>query len=342
MVFIIVRSRSNLMQAWCYCLLVLLPSMGLTAGPAAQIGAEVISEEQLLYGIKNEIFELEEKIYQLKMDRLRAILLEKFLQQDPRKGNLTNDQFLQQFIAPNLQVTVPEVERFITTKEIPADQVNEQTRQRVQLFLLQEKRKHSVNQWLEEQMRSHSVKINFSPPVRPTYQVPVETDDPQWGKGRVLVMMVTDYQCLFSAKGAKILTQLQDHYGKKKIKVVLKNFPLPFHGQAPFLAEVALCAYQQNSQKFWPFFQDLYVQENTFSQKELLKLAQKKGINSAKIEACLAQKKMSEKVKKDQQLLIELGIKSTPTFLINGKVVNGVVDWEKYQQIVDAELASIP
>lgn len=47
-------------------------------------------------------------------------------------------------------------------------------------------------------------------------------------------------------------------------------------------------------------------------------------------------------VLKDLQEAKRLGINSTPTFVINGRLLRGATGFEAFKEIIDSELESIP
>src|SRR6185295_16835150 len=64
--------------------------------------------------------------------------------------------------------------------------------------------------------------------------VPIELDDPVWGSRTALLTLVLfgDYQCPFTARLQPTIEQLQQKYGSANLRIVWKNYPLPFHEHA--------------------------------------------------------------------------------------------------------------
>jgi protein-disulfide isomerase len=83
-------------------------------------------------------------------------------------------------------------------------------------------------------------------PVDPTvYKVPIE-GSPALGKAtaRVTMVEISDYQCPFCSRGNTTVEQLENDYGDK-LRVVMKQNPLPFHEHAKSSALAALAAGEQ-------------------------------------------------------------------------------------------------
>ena len=80
-------------------LLFVPPTAGTPNEVVAKIGNDSIYNKELEQGIEVELFELEEKIFNLKMDRFKVLMLEKFMKLNPQKVGLTNDEFFEKYIA---------------------------------------------------------------------------------------------------------------------------------------------------------------------------------------------------------------------------------------------------
>src|SRR5262249_13295327 len=65
---------------------------------------------------------------------------------------------------------------------------------------------------------------------------------------KVTIVLWSDFQCPFCARVEPTLDKLRKTYGKK-VRIVWKNLPLPFHQNAMRAAEAAMAAGEQG--KFW-------------------------------------------------------------------------------------------
>jgi len=65
----------------------------------------------------------------------------------------------------------------------------------------------------------------------------------------------------------------------------------------------------------------------------------KLGLDVSKFTACLASGKFAAKITADVEEGKNIGVKSTPTFFVNGMMVNGAHPVNVFSELIDAELA---
>ena len=134
------------------------------------------------------------------------------------------------------------------------------------------------------------------------------------------------------------MDEIKKKYGDK-VKVVFKNFPLPFHKQAKGAAIAGLCANEQGGKYFWKLHDYMFDNQSKLDQNALKKAAAKfQGFDSSKFNDCVTKKKYLARVESDIKEGQELGVKSTPTFFLNGKIINGALPLEDFSKMIDKEL----
>ena len=305
----------------------------------ASVAGEKILESEFLKGIENDLYEAEMKVYDIKFARLQAMLLEKFMAKDPSKKNLSNDEFLTQIIAKSVKVTEADIEKFIKDRQIPKEQVNPEIKDRIKQFIEMESKKGAVEKWLAEQTKKNPVEVYLVKPARPVFEVNV-ADAPFKGgsDAKVTIVEYSDFQCPFCSKAAALVGEIEKKYGKK-VKVAFKNFPLPFHTQARIAAEAALCANEQNVKHFWKMHDAMFADQAKLDKDNLILTAKKVGLKEADFKTCLESGKFKAKIDEDIAQGQKIGIKSTPTFFVNGKLVAGAQPIEVFSEIIDEELA---
>lgn len=308
-------------------------------GLAAKVGEVEITNAELQDGIESELFEAETKVFDIKFNRLKALLLQKFMDKDSRKKGLSNDEFLEKYIAKDVKISEKEIDAFIKDQNIPSEHINPQVREKIRSYLEMERKKEAVDNWIAEQTKKNPVEVYIQKPRRPTFPVEVGNAPVTGGKdAKVTIVEFSDFQCPFCAKGADILTALKKKYGNK-IKVAFKNFPLPFHNHAEEAAVAGLCANEQGTNFFWKMHDAMFANQDSLDTEGLKKTAKKIGLKPDEFEKCLSEKKYLSQVKQDMEEGRKIKVKSTPTFFINGQLINGAQPVEVFSEIIDEELA---
>jgi len=264
-----------------------------------KFGGEVISKQDLFSGIEADIYEQEKKLFDLKMNKVQAVILERLVKTDSRKKNLTNDQFLDKYITKGISVNKEQINAFIKSRNIPKEHQTAELTKRVEKFLLIDEKKKAVDSWVAKQTNGKDVEIYLIEPQRPVFPV-VAGDAPMVGgkDAKVTIVEFSDFQCPFCSKGAKVVNELKKKYGNK-IKIAFKNFPLPFHNQAKGAAAAGLCANAQGSDKFWKMHDLMFENQTKLSPEGLLELAGKTGVDMAKFKSCVGQNTYLAKVDQD-------------------------------------------
>jgi len=87
----------------------------------------------------------------------------------------------------------------------------------------------------------------------------------------------------------------------------------------------------------------LYENQNgenrgAFSQDNLKQFAGQLGLDEDAFSQCLDSGKYTDIVQQEKQMAQQLGIQSTPTFVINGRPVVGAQPFENFQQVIESIL----
>ncbi len=172
----------------------------------------------------------------------------------------------------------------------------------------------------------------------PRADVKVEAHDPARGPADAAVTIIefSEYQCPFCARVNPTLRQIEEKYAGK-VRLVFKDFPLPNHAQAPKAAEAAHCAGEQD--KYWQLHDRLFANQQQLQVPELKAHAAAVGLDQASFDQCLDSGKHAASVQADIDLGSGMGVQSTPTLYINGRVVTGAQPIGVFTSIIDEELA---
>ena len=173
--------------------------------------------------------------------------------------------------------------------------------------------------------------------------VSVTASDPTWGNpdAPVTVVEFSDFQCPFCARVGDTLDELKRVYGPAQVRLVWKNYPLPFHANARSVAEAAMSVFALGgAEAFWRFHDLVFANQRELSPENYVRWAVMAGVDGGKFEADLAAKRQVAKVQEDVALAARLGIRGTPVFRINGIALMGAQPADSFKAIIDAQLAA--
>ncbi len=139
-----------------------------------------------------------------------------------------------------------------------------------------------------------------------------------------------DLQCPSCANGAEYLARMMVAH-PEAIRLNLKYFPLPNHRHSFSAARYAECAARQG--KFWPFHDMLLARQANWSRltdatPAFALIAQEISLDKEKLSACLADTSVDALIRESRLEGERRGVRSTPTYYVNGKMVVGTQSLE--------------
>jgi protein-disulfide isomerase len=153
----------------------------------------------------------------------------------------------------------------------------------------------------------------------------------------ITIIEFSDFQCPFCKRWhAEVYEQLLAAY-PGKIKFVYRNLPLTsIHPDAQGAAEAALCAGDQNV--YWQYH-DKLLSGDTLGIGAYTQYAQELNLDLTAFNNCISTQKFKAAIQKDSDFALKLGVRSTPTFFINGLAIVGAQPLDVFKQVIDKELA---
>lgn len=106
-------------------------------------------------------------------------------------------------------------------------------------------------------------------------------------------------------------------------------------------AEASECAADQD--KFWEYHDLIFTKQSgenqgAMSKENLKKFAAELGLDAQTFNECLDSGKYTQQIQQDTALAQQLGVNSTPIFIINGIPLKGAQPFEAFQQVIQAFL----
>ena len=158
----------------------------------------------------------------------------------------------------------------------------------------------------------------------------------------VTVYEMSDFQCPYCREFALITMPVLDreYVETGKIRLVYINLPLPsVHKNAVAAAQVAMCAARQD--RFWPMHDLLFRHQDGWAKladptKFLLALGDSAHVDRAALGACVAANATAGEVDSDAARAKRAGAVSTPTFYIEGGLLEGAAPVTVFRAVLDS------
>lgn len=157
----------------------------------------------------------------------------------------------------------------------------------------------------------------------------------------VVIIEFSNFECHSCADAQPILKEILKKY-PGKIKLVFRHYPnMPV--QHSLWAHIsAECAARKG--KFWEYHDLLFEKQKEWALSPdplayFIRYAKELGMDPKEFGDCISDEKILMKVRADDREGRSLGIKTTPTFVINGNYVVGIQQFkDRADKIVELEL----
>jgi len=153
---------------------------------------------------------------------------------------------------------------------------------------------------------------------------------------RVTMLEYADFECPYCQQIYPVLQRLETEF-QGKLALAYKDYPLPMHPDAQKAAEAAHCAGAQG--KYWEFHDILFTKKQ-LAQANLKQYARDLKLDPSAFDTCLDGGNMAGVVGEQAAEAQALGVQGTPTILVNGRMVNGNLTYEKLHALIVEELNS--
>jgi protein-disulfide isomerase len=162
----------------------------------------------------------------------------------------------------------------------------------------------------------------------------------------IVMYEVSDFQCPFCRQfWAETLPHLEAEYIQTgKLRLTFINFPISqIHPNAEAAHELAMCGAQQG--KFWWLHDLLYAHQRDWEalsdpQPYFRGLADSVGMSQASLAGCIASGRIRQLVAAEAQASFRAGVKSTPSFIVQGVLLAGAAPIEAFRPILDSIYAA--
>ncbi|MEK6689580.1 MAG: thioredoxin domain-containing protein, partial [Gemmatimonadota bacterium] len=163
----------------------------------------------------------------------------------------------------------------------------------------------------------------------------------------VEIMEFADYQCPACEKFEMVEFPyvVERLINTGRVRYVYRDFPLDQpHKWARLAAHAAACANDQG--KFWEVHGGIYATQTewSFSSRagnQFRDIAGKQGLDLGSYDECMSSLRYAGRLQASLEEGLRLGVNSTPSFLIGGRLYPGVLPYDRIKALVDS-LSPVP
>lgn len=153
----------------------------------------------------------------------------------------------------------------------------------------------------------------------------------------ITIVEFSDYECPACQIFHPIIQNIYNE-NSGLVRVAFRHFPLPQHPFARKASEAAQLAGENG--KFWEYSTLLFENNTNLMEDDLVKYAEQVGLDGAKFRTDLSNPKYRDEVSQDIADADKLGLNSTPSFYLNGKMMQ-VTNPQDFQNKVLDEINKV-
>lgn len=147
----------------------------------------------------------------------------------------------------------------------------------------------------------------------------------------------------------KVYPKIEKKYiNTGKVKFIYRDFPL---NQSALLASLTSLCHARNNEnnpkKYYGLVKLLFKKQESWAFdagyfEKIKSLASLNGMSASDFDKCMANKELMDEVMKNRlRAAQELQINSTPSFIVNGKLIGGYRNFKEFSEIIDNQLNNL-
>ncbi len=283
----------------------------------ATVGGRAITQGFLEERLKPYVYKRRMEIFGDELAALNYKIYETLLSDEAKRRNTTPEELFRTEVTAKVKPpTDADVTKFYEENKgrIQGDLAS--LREQISNFLLQQEQRRLVFE-LNQRLRSNAkLQVLLTEPEPPVQAISTD-DDPARGEQNapVTVVVFTDFQCPACAATHPIVEETLKAYGNR-VRLVVRDFPLPQHTQARKAAEAAAASNAQG--KFFEYINVLFKNQSALDVPSLKKYAADLGLNTARFNTALDSGEYAAEIEHDVEDGEQYGVDSTPSIFVNG------------------------
>ncbi len=305
--------------------------------PSPGVAAKIFGEELLEVDLEKsniKIFQKRLDVYQAKRREIDERVRKKVFEKLAESKKMTVDEYMAKEMENAKKKTKDEeVARFLKGRVEDPSTAPAHIKDQVKGIL-------HLKKIVASYTAKHPIELHLQRPRAPGIQFNFD-GAASWGNKNAPVTLVeySDFQCPFCQRADdNIVKELKKKFGKSKLRVVFKHFPLSIHKEAKPASMASMCIHEQSQAKFWKYHDIIFQNQRKLGDKDLKSYAKKIGANMKKFEECMSSKKYEQLVQSDFDEGVRIGVNSTPSFFVNSQPILGARPIEEFSELIEEEL----
>lgn len=302
---------------------------------AAVVNGRTITLQEVDESVASKVFALQQQLHAIRTSALDNLVAAALLEEEAKKKGVTAEELRADLMSAPVSIPPAEVEQAYAENAAALASLGEAAaRERVRLDLETEARIRRYRDTIERLRGSATIAMQLP---EPRLRMKDHADAPAVGNDTapVVVTMFTDYECPYCKSEQKAVRQLLASR-PEQVRVVYRHLPLNVHPHAFASARAAWCADRQGR---FTAYHDALFDGRSLDDDALRAAAAKVGLDAAQFARCAASDESQLGVTRDVQSAKRAGITTTPSYLVNGRVLRGAIGFDALDAAVAGELA---
>jgi len=297
--------------------------------PLASVDGVAITADELDAVIGSMTWPLDDRLYQIRKQALDALIKQRLLEREAARRKISLQSLIDTEVTGKVAVvTDEEIDRARAGTDSP------QSRDEIRKSLLKEKVAAELTEFVASLERKSTVRVRLEAPRAPR-AILEPAGAPAKGPANAPVTIVefTDFHCAHCRDTEAVLNQVLSTY---PVRLVHRDLPLEnVHPHAREAHEAARCAEAQG--RFWPY-RDLLFGGEPKTADALKVSARSVNLDLAAYDHCIAAGSGRAAIAADAADAKRLGVKTTPTFFVNGRELEGPATLDAFAAAIRSEL----
>jgi predicted DsbA family dithiol-disulfide isomerase len=303
----------------------------------ADVNGRQIKQRDVDALILPQVMPLEEQLYAIRQVALENLIVTAILEGEAKNQKISLDSLRRKLSAGSVEIAQSDVEKAYTENlSALASLSPDEARERLRLDLETQARMRFFSEAIARLRSKAQVRLFLEEPRLPDLAITSNAAVKGAPSSAVTIVEFGDFQCPYCRESQAVIKEVMKKF-EGEVRLVFKHFPLDIHSQAEVAARAAFCAGEQN--RFWNYHDALFLAAD-LSPKALNEIAISLQLDAVKFHECFDSDLARAAILVDRKDAARFGITSTPTFIVNGKLVRGAIDFGTFKTLIEREIGS--